>query len=108
MPVPDDLRGLELWKGLKSIGMATLVCIRDGKETIETRYYISSLEVSVKLFAHAVRSHWGIESYHWSLDMIYREDESRIRKPHMRENFAWLNVAVYSVRMVGRPECVSG
>jgi predicted transposase YbfD/YdcC len=92
MPVPQTLRGLELWKGLKSIGMATLVCVRDGKETTETRYYISSLEVSVKLFAHAVRSHWGIEnSCHWSLDMTYREDESRIRDPHMRENFAWLN-----------------
>jgi predicted transposase YbfD/YdcC len=92
MPVPDDLRGLELWKGLKSIGVATLACVRDGKETVETRYYISSLAVSVKLFAHAVRSHWGIEnSCHWSLDMIYREDESRIRDPHLRENFAWLN-----------------
>src|SRR5713226_7590698 len=92
MPVPDDLRGLELWKGLKSIGVATLACVRDGKETVETRYYISSLAVSVKLFAHAVRSHWGIEnSCHWSLDMTYREDESRIRDPHVRENFAWLN-----------------
>ncbi len=92
MPVPEDLRGRELWKGLKSIGMATLVCVRDGKETADTRYYISSLAVSVKLFAHAVRSHWGIEnSCHWSLDMIYREDESRIREPHLRENFAWLN-----------------
>jgi predicted transposase YbfD/YdcC len=92
MPVPEDLRGLELWKGLKSIGMATLICVRDGQETMETRYYISSLEVSVKLFAHAVRSHWGIEnSCHWSLDMTYREDESRIREPHLRENFAWLN-----------------
>jgi predicted transposase YbfD/YdcC len=92
MPVPKTLRGLELWKGLKSIGMATLVCVRDGKETTETRYYISSLEVSVKQFAHAVRSHWGIENTcHWSLDMTYREDESRIRDPHMRENFAWLN-----------------
>ena len=92
MPVPETLRGLELWKGLKSIGMATLVCVRDGKETTETRYYISSLEVGVKLFAHAIRSHWGIEnSCHWSLDMTYREDESRIRDPHLRENFAWLN-----------------
>jgi predicted transposase YbfD/YdcC len=92
MPVPDELRGLELWKGLTSIGVATLVCVRDGKESAETRYYISSLPVSVKLFAHAVRSHWGIEnSCHWSLDMTYREDESRIREPHLRENFAWLN-----------------
>jgi predicted transposase YbfD/YdcC len=92
MPVPKDLRGLELWKGLKSIGMVTAVCVRDGKETLETRYYISSLAVSVKLFAHAIRSHWGIENgCHWSLDMIYREDESRIRERHLRENFAWLN-----------------
>jgi predicted transposase YbfD/YdcC len=92
MPVPETLRGLELWKGLKSIGMATLVCVRKGKETTETRYYISSLAVGVKQFAHAIRSHWGIEnSCHWSLDMTYREDESRIRDPHMRENFAWLN-----------------
>jgi predicted transposase YbfD/YdcC len=92
MPVPDDLRGLSLWKGLKSIGTATLVCVRDGKETIETRYYISSLAVSVKQFAHAIRSHWGIENgCHWSLDMTYREDESRIREPYLRENFAWLN-----------------
>jgi predicted transposase YbfD/YdcC len=92
MPVPETLRGLELWKGLTSIGTATLVCVRDGKETTETRYYISSLPVGVKQFAHAVRSHWGIEnSCHWSLDMTYREDESRIRDPHIRENFAWLN-----------------
>ena len=92
MPVPKELTTLERWKGLKSIGMATLVCVREGKETIETRYYISSLEVGVKQFARAIRSHWGIENgCHWSLDMIYRDDESRIREPNMRENFAWLN-----------------
>jgi len=28
---------------------------------------------------------------HWSLDVTYREDESRIRAQHLRENFAWLN-----------------
>ena len=92
MPVPPGLRDLDLWKGLTSIGTATLVCLRDGKETVETRYYISSLPVAVKQFAHAIRSHWGIENTcHWSLDMTYREDESRIREPHLRENFAWLN-----------------
>src|ERR1019366_7248605 len=92
MRVPKNLKGLELWKGLKSIGMATLVCVRNGEETVDIRYYISSLDVGVKLFAHAVRSHWGIEnSCHWSLDMTYREDESRIRDEHLRENFAWLN-----------------
>jgi len=92
MPVPKTLPDLELWKGLTSIGVATLACVRDGKETVETRYYICSLPVGVKRFAHAVRSHWGVENgCHWSLDFIYREDESRIRDKHLRENFAWLN-----------------
>jgi predicted transposase YbfD/YdcC len=93
MPVPETLRGLESWKGLQSIGVVTSVCIRDGKETVETRYYISSLPARVKQFAHAVRSHWGIENTcHWSLDVTYREDDSRLRDKHLRENFATLSL----------------
>ncbi len=92
MPVPENLPGRELWKGLKSIGVVVSECVRDGKETVEVRYYISSLGVGVKRFAHAVRSHWSIENgCHWSLDMTFREDESRLREQHLRENFAWLN-----------------
>jgi predicted transposase YbfD/YdcC len=92
MPVPPDLADLELWKGLKTIGVVVSARIRDGKETIETRYYISSLAPGVKRFARAVRGHWGIEnSCHWSLDFTFREDESRIREKNLRENFAWLN-----------------
>jgi predicted transposase YbfD/YdcC len=92
MPVPEGLPGRELWKGLKSIGVVVSECVREGKETVEVRYYISSLEVGVKRFAHAVRSHWSIENVcHWTLDVTYREDESRIRDQHLRENFAWLN-----------------
>jgi predicted transposase YbfD/YdcC len=92
MPVPESLAQLKLWKGLKTVGVVTNVSVRDGKETVETRYYISSLPLLVKLFAHAVRSHWGIENgCHWTLDMTFREDESRIRDAQVRENFAWLN-----------------
>jgi predicted transposase YbfD/YdcC len=92
LPAPKTLPGFTQWKGLKSIGLVTSCCLRDGKETIEVRYYISSLGVDVKQFARAVRSHWGIEnSCHWSLDMTFREDESRIRERHLRENFGWLN-----------------
>jgi predicted transposase YbfD/YdcC len=98
MPAPQDLPGLELWKGLKTIGVVVSACVRDGKETIERRYYISSLSVGVKRFAHAVRSHWGIEnSCHWSLDFTFREDESRLREKNLRENFAWLNRFVLSL-----------
>jgi predicted transposase YbfD/YdcC len=98
LPVPDNLTELDRWTGLKTIGVAISVCVRDGQETVETRYYISSLPVGVKRFAHAVRSHWGIENtLHWSLDMTFREDESRIRDEHMRENFAWLNRFILSL-----------
>jgi predicted transposase YbfD/YdcC len=91
-PAPKSLPGFAQWKGLKSIGVVTSCCLRDGKETVELRYYISSLAVSVKKFAHAVRSHWSIENgCHWVLDLTYREDESRIRDRALRENIAWLN-----------------
>ena len=92
LPAPEELPGFLRWKGLKSIGLVTSCCLRDGQETIEVRYYISSLDVDVKQFARAVRGHWSIEnSCHWSLDMTFGEDESRIRERHLRENFGWLN-----------------
>jgi len=92
LPAPKTLPAFTHWKGLKSIGLVTSCCLRDGKETIEVRYYISSLEVDVKQFARAVRGHWSIENgCHWSLDMTFREDESRLRERHLRENFGWLN-----------------
>jgi predicted transposase YbfD/YdcC len=95
---PKTLPGFMAWKGLKSIGIVTSCCLRDGKETIEIRYYISSLVVNVIQFARAVRGHWGIENTcHWSLDMTFREDESRLRDRHVRENFAWLNRFVLSL-----------
>jgi predicted transposase YbfD/YdcC len=92
LPAPEKLPGFMLWKGLKSIGLVTSCCVRDGEETVEVRYYISSLAVEVKPFARSVRGHWGIENgCHWVLDMTFREDESRLRDRHLRENFAWLN-----------------
>jgi len=92
LPAPKSLPGFMLWEGLKTIGVVTSRCLRDRKETIEVRYYISSLPMGVKQFARAVRGHWGIENAcHWVLDMTYREDDSRIRDEALRENFAWLN-----------------
>ncbi len=98
LPAPKNLPGFLAWKELKSIGLVTSCCLRDGKETMEVRYYISSLGLDVMRFARAVRGHWGIENTcHWSLDMTFREDESRTRDRHLRENFAWLNRFVLSL-----------
>ena len=92
LPAPTDLPGFQQWKGLNSIGMTTSRCLRDGQETIEVRYYLSSLGQDVQEFARAARGHWSIEnSCHWTLDMTFREDESRLRERNLRENFAWLN-----------------
>ena len=55
------------------------------------RYFISSLRRNGEQFANAVRSHWGIEnSLHWSLDMTFREDESRVRERTFADNLSWL------------------
>jgi predicted transposase YbfD/YdcC len=91
---PESLPGFKSWRGLKSIGVVISETQRDGKATDEVRYYISSLvvEPGAKTFAHAVRSHWSVENgCHWTLDVTFREDESRIRERGLRENMAWLN-----------------
>ena len=51
-----------------------------GEAKTERRFFISSLGADEELFAHAVRSHWGIENrLHYMLDVIYREDDCRVR-----------------------------
>jgi predicted transposase YbfD/YdcC len=64
-------------------------------ESLETRYYISSLPAtepgSAALFARAVRAHWGIENgMHWVLDVVFREDDGRVGKDHAPQNLATL------------------
>ena len=91
-PVPKDLPMRDDWAGLKTIGMATRWYERNGQPCSDVRYYISSLGMGVKRFAGAARGHWGVENTcHWTLDMTFREDDSRLRGRLIRENFAWLN-----------------
>jgi predicted transposase YbfD/YdcC len=55
----------------------------------ETRYYISSAKLSAQRAAEAVRGHWGIENrLHWVLDVVFAEDQSRLRKGHGARNMA--------------------
>lgn len=79
------------WNGIRSIIM--LQCLRDmrDKQTRETRYYISSLPPDPQKILHAIRAHWSIENtLHWTLDVTFREDDSRIRVKNAPENMAIL------------------
>jgi predicted transposase YbfD/YdcC len=91
LPAPVDLPGREEWKGLKSIGVVTSRRVKGGEESIEVRYYLSNLPVDAELFARAVRGHWSVENgCHWSLDVTFREDDSRVRERVLGANITWL------------------
>ena len=73
---PGELR----FASLKSIAVVEAEVERDGKTSIERRYYMSSMPLDAKLFAYAVRCHWHVENrLHWVLDVVFHEDLNRLR-----------------------------
>ena len=93
----DFLRGKDEWKGLK-----TIVCVQSRRrtrdtESIEMRYYISSLD-KIKPIARSIRHHWNVENkLHWVMDMDFDEDACRVRIDHAPENFAILRQIAHNL-----------
>ena len=88
VPAPPELTASGEWADLSSIGMVISVRTENGKTSCETRYYIMSSDSDVEDFSRVVRAHWSIEnSLHWRLDVVFREDESRMRTGHSARVF---------------------
>ena len=86
------------WPGAQSIVRVCRECTQDGKKTKEVRDFISSLPPHVERLAELIRGHWGIENrLHWSLDVTFNEDQSRIRLGHAAENAALLRRLTLSI-----------
>ena len=89
----------------------TLVRVRSRAELsdrsrFETRYYVSSADLSAEQAAQAVRGHWGIENQlHWTLDVVFGDDQSRLRKGHGARNMAVVrHFAINLIRNAPEPK----
>jgi predicted transposase YbfD/YdcC len=97
-PAPATLIDSGDWKDVCSIGIVVRTREVAGVETTEIAYYLLSLPPKVKAFARAVRSHWGIENrLHWSLDVTFAEDQSRVRKDNGPVNLGLLRRLALSI-----------
>ena len=77
------------WEGLSSIIKVRRSRKVNGETSIEDKYYIASLIANAQLVLNKIRGHWGIENkLHWVLDVVFREDFSRVRAENSAENFA--------------------
>jgi predicted transposase YbfD/YdcC len=103
--VLERLRHKDNWVGLQTVvkvtAQRTVTNTGEAHTATESRYYICSLpNPSAKRMQQAVRQHWGIENgLHWTIDMAFREDDSRIRTGHAPANMATLrHIALNLIR----------
>jgi predicted transposase YbfD/YdcC len=84
----DWLQQRHRWPGLKGIVIVQATRETADKIEHETRLYVTSLAVLANLLGPIVRSHWAVEnSLHWVMDMVFRDDECRVRTDHAPANF---------------------
>jgi predicted transposase YbfD/YdcC len=87
----EGIRDLDLWAGLKVVGMCYHERTVNGETSSEVRYFIGSKCADAHFYGKAFRGHWGIENpLHWRLDVLFGEDANRVRERTAAENLAWL------------------
>jgi predicted transposase YbfD/YdcC len=88
------------WPGLKGLVMVESTREIGDKVERETRFYITSLVWLASQIGPVIRGHWAIEnSLHWVMDMVFRDDECRIRTDHAPANFTTIkHIALNLIR----------
>ena len=113
----DWLEAKADWPGLKTIIMLEERREISNKQTIERRFFMSSLPANAKQISYTIRAHWLVENaLHWTLDVVFNEDNSRVRKQHAGQNMAlvrhvalnMLNTAKNHYRARRWPTCRNG
>jgi predicted transposase YbfD/YdcC len=96
--IPRDHPQRKRWRDLRTLVLATSCVTEGGKETWETRMFISDLGPNAKSLGVAVRRHWGIENgQHWVLDVGFREDAARQQDRHGSANLGAVRRLVVSL-----------
>ena len=91
--------------GQKSIFAIDSTRILNNKETQETRYFISSLSAEPIKLNSATRLHWAVENQlHWTLDMTFNEDYSRVRLGNAAENLAMVRHTALNLLKIAKPK----
>ena len=100
----DDISWLEQkkkWSGLQTIAMTKNTITKNGVTTTEVRYFISSISINIDEIARAIRGHWMVESYHWHLDVTFREDENHTLEKAAAYNFNIMKkMAINTLKLV--------
>ena len=80
----------DLWPGCQRMGRVVSLRLNgNNRQELETRYYISSAALDHQALFTGARNHWAVENnLHWSLDVIFREDASKVRKDNGPRNLA--------------------
>ncbi len=77
------------WAGLRTVVMVERERHCADHSQTETVYYLSSLLPDAKRILAATRAHWAVENtFHWTMDVVFGEDASRVRLDEAPENFA--------------------
>jgi len=85
----DGIRDNAKWEKLSAVGTCVRERLEKGKKSVEEHFFITSVVLSARDYAQALRGHWGIENnLHWQLDVCFGEDGNRVADRNAAENLA--------------------